>query len=73
MAEQKIRELKKKMTKLKSPNAKALHRENLEAGRNQHEHYQDRLHGLSPTEIEKEIVDPDQNALRKLYVGKRIT
>ena len=28
---------------------------------------------LSPTEIEKEIVDPDQNALRKLYVGKRIT
>ena len=29
--------------------------------------------GLSPTEIEEEIVDPARNTLRKLYLGKRIT
>ena len=73
MAEQKIRELKKKMTKLKSLTPKLSIAKTLKLVETNMNITRIGYMDLSPTEIEKEIVDPDQNALRKLYVGKRIT
>ena len=73
MAEQKIRELKKKMTKLKSLTPKLSIAKTLKTVEANINITRIVYIGLSPTEIEEEIADPAQNTLRKVYVGKRIT
>ena len=73
MAEQKIRELKKKMRKLKSLTPKLSIAKTLKTVEANMNITRIGYMGLSPSEIEEEVGDPARNTLRKLYVGKRIT
>ena len=73
MAEQKIRELKKKMTKMKSLNLKLPISKTLKTIESNMNITRIRYMGLSPIEIEETYTDPARNALRKLYISKKIT
>ena len=73
MTKQKIRELKKKMTKLKSLMPKISIAKTLKLVETNMNVTRIGYMYLSPAEIEEEIVDPARNTLRKLYVCKRIT
>ena len=73
MAEQKIRELKKKMTKLKSLSSKLPIAKTFKTIESNMNITRIGYMGLSPIEIEETYTDPTRNALRKLYIGKKIT
>ena len=72
MAEQKIREVKKKMTKLKSLTPKLSIAKTIELVETNMNATRIGYMDLSPVEIERHITDP-KDILRKLYVGKRVT